>query len=383
LGTKSIDEERLEHTQIDPDRGGNNSTEGTMSSSDNAPRFKIGGRAGFDNFASNLREYFKRGPKVVRDADVSRMTVAWQPWHRTLWQNLRDAIAPPQLAPLKVTSKPVSVPEIWSRDKALAPSQGISLAVHVALIVALVVPLVHHVVSGTPPAVQAFGPLVYSPNILGMPAGNRAPMGGGSGGDSDPIPASEGRLPEFSSMQMAPPMAVLKNVDPEMAVAPTVIGPPEAMLQSPPFLNFGDPTAPSVTDSNGPGAGAGIGNNKGHGVGDGNGDGVGRGSDAGFGGGNDYLHGGHLSAFATCIYCPSPQFTEEARQAKYQGTVTLQVMITAEGRGTQIQVVRGLEMGLSEQAVKAVEGWLFRPARGPDGKPVATVADIEVTFRLL
>src|ERR1700690_611081 len=106
-------------------------------------------------FVANLKEYFSSPPKAARGAIRSRMAVDWQPWYRTFWQNLRDTISPPKLPPLKVSSQPVKGKEIWSKDKAFGPSQGISLAVHAVLIVLLVVPLIHHVVSGSNPAVRA------------------------------------------------------------------------------------------------------------------------------------------------------------------------------------------------------------------------------------
>jgi TonB family protein len=83
------------------------------------------------------------------------------------------------------------------------------------------------------------------------------------------------------------------------------------------------------------------------------------------------------------VYCPTPTYSEEARKAKYQGVVVLQITVTADGRAIDIQVVRGPGLGLEEKAIEAVRGWRFKPASGPGGKPVPTVTQIEVTFRLL
>ena len=69
-------------------------------------------------FVANLKEYFAGGPKVARGAAPSRLAIDWQAGHRTFWQNLRDAISPPKLPPLKVTSKPVHVKEMCIRDRA-------------------------------------------------------------------------------------------------------------------------------------------------------------------------------------------------------------------------------------------------------------------------
>jgi TonB family protein len=335
-------------------------------------------------FTANLKEFFSNSPRIVRGAAPSRMAVDWQSWHRTLLQNLRDAIAPPRLPPLKVTSKPVAVKDIWSKDKAFGPSQGISLAVHVALIALLVVPIIHHVVTGNTPVVQTTLNFVedISPYASKLPAGKTKAGGGGGGGDTNPVPASKGKLPKFSMTQLTPPMVIPKNPNPKMSATPTVLGPPDLKLPSPNLPNYGDPLAVSLTDSNGPGTGGGIGSGHGGGVGSGGGGGVGPGEGGGAGGGY-FRPGTGGVGYPACIYCPNPKFSDEARKAKYQGTVTLQAVITPDGRGIQIQVVKGLGLGLDEEAIEAVKGWRFKPATGPDGKPVATITDIEVTFRLL
>jgi TonB family protein len=334
-------------------------------------------------FIANLKEYFTSGPRIARGAAPSRMSIDWQAWHRTFWQNLRDTISPPKLPPLKVTSKPVQVKEIWSRDKAFGPSQGISLGVHIVLIVLLVVPLIHHFTASSTPVVKA---MLYdtdiSPYEAKLPAGTKPAGGGGGGGEHSQIVASKGKLPKFSMTQLTPPMVVIKNPNPRMSATPTVLGPPDLKLPSPNMPNYGDPLATTVTDSSGTGTGSGIGNGNGGGVGSGEGGGVGPGEGGGTGGGV-FRPGTGGVGYPTCIYCPRPSFSDEARKAKYQGTVLLQAVITPDGRGIQIQVVKGLGLGLDEQAVEAVKGWRFKPASGPDGKPVATLTEIEVTFRLL
>jgi protein TonB len=356
------------------------STNDKLSRRENAAYFGDRDTALSGGFISNLKEYFRSGTKIARGAAASRMSVDWQPRYRTLWRNMRDVISPPKLPPLRVTSKPVTVQGIWSRDKAFAPSQGISLAVHILLIASLGLPLINTVVRGTPPATHADGPLVFEPFTANAPAFN-VPHGGGSGGDHDPIPASAGRAPAFANIQIATPSVVLRNLNPAMPAVPTVIGPPDLTIQSPTLSNYGDPLALALTNSNGPGGNSGIGDHNGSGIGDGGGPGVGPGWNGGAGG-HGYSAGGGVN-YPTCVYCPPAKYSEEARKAKFQGTVTLQVLVTPDGRGTKIEVMKGLGMGLDEQAIEAVEGWKFRPAYGADGKPVATVIGIEVMFRLL
>ena len=82
-----------------------------------------------------------------------------------------------------------------------------------------------------------------------------------------------------------------------------------------------------------------------------------------------------------CTYCPIPQYTEQAKAAKYEGTVVLQVVITTKGRAANISVIKPVGMGMDEAAIRAVKSWKFRPAVGPDGRPVATLVPIELTFR--
>lgn len=77
-----------------------------------------------------------------------------------------------------------------------------------------------------------------------------------------------------------------------------------------------------------------------------------------------------------------PEYSPEARTAKYQGSVTLYVEVTPEGRTENVRVVRGLGLGLNENAMAAVRQWKFRPAK-KDSEPVTVAATIEVNFRLL
>ena len=66
----------------------------------------------------------------------------------------------------------------------------------------------------------------------------------------------------------------------------------------------------------------------------------------------------------------------------YQGVVLLRVLITAEGKATNISVVKGLGLGLDEKGIEAVRAWRFRPSIGPNGRPVAAWNTVEISFRL-
>jgi TonB family protein len=77
-----------------------------------------------------------------------------------------------------------------------------------------------------------------------------------------------------------------------------------------------------------------------------------------------------------------PKYTPEARDAKIAGSVLLKVVVTAEGKADEIEVVRGLDSGLDQKAIEALSQWTFQPAT-KDGVAVAVYATIEVNFRLL
>jgi periplasmic protein TonB len=93
-----------------------------------------------------------------------------------------------------------------------------------------------------------------------------------------------------------------------------------------------------------------------------------------------YRVGGGVTA-PRLIYGPEPEYSEEARKSKYQGTVVLWLILRADGRPHDIRVSRSLGMGLDEKAVEAIRQWKFEPAR-KDGIPVAVQISVEVSFRL-
>src|SRR5438477_12007714 len=92
---------------------------------------------------------------------------------------------------------------------------------------------------------------------------------------------------------------------------------------------YGDPQGGPGSPANGPGTGGGIGSGNGTGVGSGDGGGLGPGSGGGTGGGA-FSVGGNVSA-PIPIYKPEPPYSEEARKAKYKGTVVLWIVVEALG----------------------------------------------------
>jgi len=215
-----------------------------------------------------------------------------------------------------------------------------------------------------------------SPYVL--PPSSTKAGGGGGGGDRDKLPASKGALPKLSREQITPPSVVVRNEAPKLAVEPSVVVPPTIPL--PHTGQLGDPLSTVLGPlSNGPGSGGGIGSGSGGGVGSGRGPGVGPGWGGGIGGG-PYRVGGGVSA-PKPIFTPDPEYSEEARKAKFQGVVVLWLVIGPDGRPHEIRVARPLGMGLDEKAIEAVRTWRFEPAK-KDGQPVAVQMNVEVSFRL-
>jgi TonB family protein len=89
--------------------------------------------------------------------------------------------------------------------------------------------------------------------------------------------------------------------------------------------------------------------------------------------------GGVSAPHAT--YMPDPEYSEEARELKYQGTIVISVVVDASGNTRDVQIQRPLGLGLDEKAVAAVSAWKFRPAQ-KDGEPVSVEVITEVNFRL-
>jgi TonB family protein len=143
---------------------------------------------------------------------------------------------------------------------------------------------------------------------------------------------------------------------------------------------MGPPVAKIGPPSNGPGSGGGIGSGSGGGIGSGKGGGFGPGEGGGVGGGVFRVGGGVTAP--SLLSKVEPEYSEEARRAKYQGTVVLYVEVYPDGKAHNLKVLRSLGLGLDEKAIEAVNKWRFRPGY-KDGKPVPVQATIEVNFRLL
>jgi periplasmic protein TonB len=81
------------------------------------------------------------------------------------------------------------------------------------------------------------------------------------------------------------------------------------------------------------------------------------------------------------ISTPPPDFSEEARKPKFQGEVTLSLVVDKAGNVARIRVDKVLGYGLDEQAMQAIKAWRFIPGTR-SGEPVAVREPVSVAFNL-
>jgi periplasmic protein TonB len=305
-----------------------------------------------------------------------------EPLWKSLLQNINDFFFPKKQAPLVLESKPIPVKDIWgfySYKKNGALGSSVLHVVVLAFIIGITLWGKSIVETKKPQEVTTL--IAPAEDVPPLPPSKTQVGGGGGGGDRDKLQASKGRLPKLAMEQITPPMVVVRNQNPKLAVEPTVVVPPQIKLAMNNLPNLGDPMSklPSGPPSNGTGSGGGIGSGSGGGVGSGEGPGVGPGRGGGIGGGV-FRVGGGVSA-PKALYAPDPEYSEEARKAKYQGTCVLWLIVGPDGHPREIRIARSLGLGLDEKAIEAVKQWKFEPAM-KDGKPVAVQINVEVDFRL-
>ena len=309
--------------------------------------------------------------RPVESTSFGDMAQIEEPWFKSLVNNIRDLIHPPKLPPLEVSSKPVEVGSIWGAYQGGETKSGaVSILIHVGFVA-----LIFLVFQA--PAVQKLikdkGALIYLPPYQAkLPQAAQKAQGGGGGGQKMPTPVNKGEAPKFARKQFTPPALAIPQ--PKLPVVPTITAPAPQIVAD----NYGDPLSKAL-NSGGQGTN-GLGNGSGGGVGSGNGNGYGPGSGGGSGGGV-FRIGGDVSQ-PVVIYKIDPEYSEEARKAKYSGTVLLSVIIDDHGLTRDIHVIQPVGLGLDEKAIEAVQKWRFRPAM-KGGRPVAVQANVEVNFRLL
>ncbi|MFZ3201191.1 MAG: hypothetical protein WA175_08565, partial [Candidatus Acidiferrales bacterium] len=130
------------------------------------------------SLGDNFREFFRPSP---RGAVNSSLLINWKT-EGGLWRNLRDTFFPRKLPPLKVSSQPIPVPEIWTKDTQFTRVQALSVAIHVLILVLIIVPLLPGVLSpGTTKANSNADVMLIAPYMPKLPAGAKLAQGGGGG----------------------------------------------------------------------------------------------------------------------------------------------------------------------------------------------------------
>jgi TonB family protein len=284
-----------------------------------------------------------------------------QPIWVGLYESIRDALFPPHLPPLELTSTPIPVPDrmaVKPNPWAIGISTGVNLAI-LGILIFLGIKTIVNVVSATKLDVTN----------VDVPPPFKAPKldvaAGGGGGSPDKIEAIKGRIPP--RMQAPEITPKIQAPVPSIDVQKDIIIP-----DNPTLVNFGQSNSSNVTLGS-------LGNGSGMGVGNGRGNGYGPGEGGNIGGGLERIGGG-VSA-PVVIHSVDPEFSDEARRAKYQGICLISVIVDAQGNPQNPRVERALGMGLDEKAIEAIRQFKFKPAM--KGKtPVAVMITVEINFRL-
>ena len=279
-----------------------------------------------------------------------------------LYESIRDVFFPRKLPPLELTSTPIPVPDRMA-VKRNPWALGISATFNGSLVALALLIGVKTYMNNVKPKLQ-----VTPLDIKDWNAPKAANMAGGGGGSPDKIEAIKGRIPprakapdEVAKVE-APP-------DPTIDVQNSIVIPDNARMP-----NFGQSNSPNVKLGS-------LGNGTGVGLGSGNGNGYGPGSGWNMGGGLARVGGG-VSA-PVVLHSVDPEFSDEARRAKYQGVCIVELIVDAQGNPQNPHVTRPLGMGLDEKAIDAIKLFKFKPAYDRNNnKTVAVMVSIEINFRL-
>ena len=281
----------------------------------------------------------------------------------SLWGNLRDVFFPVKLPPLVLESKPIPVVDrMATKQNPWATASACVIYLILIGLFALAANKLHQIAVQKAMLVTELTPPPMDPALNKM---------GGGGGQKGPAPVSKGRLPKFADQQITPPAAPPLEEPKIRMPDPTIEVQTNLKMANNTMLNFGDPNSTLGGNSMGRGSGTGIGN--------GNGSGLGPGSGGNYGGNVKQVGGGVKGPVK--IYGLEPEFSEEARKAKFMGVVTVSLIVDQKGLPQNVHVTRGVGMGLDEKAVEAVKTYRFHPAT-ENGKPVAVYLNVEVNFEI-
>jgi len=292
-----------------------------------------------------------------------------------LYESVRDVFFPPKLPPLELTSTPIPVPDRMA-VKANPWAIGISTTVN-GLILLVVLFL------GVRQVIKAVAPMTMTNIDVGdfkAPKMKDQAGGGGGGGDRSMLQASKGKLPKIEDKPVVPPQ--VQTFDKPKIPMPAAIDVQKniTLPDNPTLPDIGMKTSTNIVLSNGTGSGGGMGSGSGGGLGSGSGDGYGPGYGGNTGGGLYHIGGG--VAAPVLLHQVDPEFSDEARRAKYQGICMISIIVDTNGNPQNPRVVRPLGMGLDEKALEAVRQFRFKPAMKDGKTPVPVMITVEVNFRL-
>ena len=184
----------------------------------------------------------------------------------------------------------------------------------------------------------------------------------GFGGDGSPASSAQLNSPKGLATDTAGNLYIADSENARIrkvtsdGVIRTLASLPFTVPQSPPVV-----TAPPTPGRGGPGPGtAGPGVARGGGVGPGE---------------SGVVTGPEMLSIV------QPEYTNEARAARIQGTVELLAIVNPDGTVKVESVRKSLGYGMDEKAIEAAEKSKYRPGR-KDGKPVATYVTIQINFSL-
>jgi len=306
--------------------------------------------------------------------DFSSLQPSEDSWVHRVRENFRQLITPSRIFPSSANGAPIHL-LVQGKSARSGQAHSVSVLTHAAIIASLVLVAMHP--PGEKPNPVSPSAMIHS--VLPMPRdlldtlrGHNPSGGTSSGMGHDLLPPTQGNPPPRSSIQIVKPM-IPQNQHPETPIPPTILDASAPRILTPVEIGL-----PSMADRNNS-SGRANGNTIGEGpddesIGNVPGNGVGIGGPAG-----PFRPG---VTDPRCAYCPDPQYTDEAREAKLQGRVTLRVLVGADGRAVQIRVVQGIGLGLDERAAQAIRGWKFTPARDAAHRAIPAWVTVEAVFRL-
>lgn len=231
----------------------------------------------------------------------------------------------------------------------------------------------------------------FTVHEIELPKSKEKSGGGGGGGNQEKTPATEGEPPPFLMQQpLNAPTTRPQLTPPLFPIQPNVMVDPSLQPRRDELAPMGVPDGADGPPSDGPGHNGGIGDGEKGGVGRGKGIGVGPGNKWGINDGDPNLGSDpragrsqqKVDSVPVALNRPRPNYTEEARKNKVQGTARVYALVGSDGIVKQVRVIRGLSDGLSEEAIRAAMQMRFRPAiRNNQRVDYWVTVDIEFNLR--